>query len=192
MAHPRIVRRVRAVAAVIVVVAGTASADPCAARIDRLAREARRADAWTLDWRLMFTAAAIGETGLAVTPALDRDSQRIAWVGAAQATLAAGGVWLQPLRIEVPTRCEDVARAEERAARDENRSFWLLHAGNLVVNATGAIAIGELTTWPRAGLSFALGYTIGLVQIYTLPKQATTWAIVPAEQGWGAAIRRAF
>lgn len=182
----------RAVAAVIVVLAGTASADPCAARIDRLAREARRADAWTLDWRLLFTAGAIGETALAVTPALDRDTQRVAWVGAAQATLAAGGVWLQPLRVEVPARCEDLDRAEQRAARDENRTFWLLQAGNLVVNAAGAVTIGELTTWPRAGLSFALGYSIGLVQIYTLPKHATTWTVVPAQHGWGVALGRAF
>lgn len=181
----------RAVVAVLWVLAGTAAADPCAARIDRLAREAQRADAWNLQWRLLFTAAAIGETALVITPPLDRDSQRSAWVGAAQATLGAGGMWLLPLRIEVPTRCEDVARAEQRAARDENRSFWLLHAGNLAVNVAGAVAVGELTTWPRAGLSFAIGYAVGLAQIYTLPKDATTWAIAPGP-GYGVAIARTF
>ncbi len=170
--------------AIVMILGSTAAADPCAARTDRLAREAQRTDAWTLDWRLLFTSAAIGETALAITPPLDRDTRRTATVGAIEATLAAGSMWLVPLRIEVPARCEDVAAAEQRAARDENRTFWLLQAGNLAVNAAGAVAVGELTTWPRAGLAFALGYAVGLAQIYTLPKSATTWAIVPTERGF--------
>jgi len=173
---------VRAVAVMMILV-GTAAAEPCASRIDRLAREAKRADSWTLEWRLGLTSVAIAEASLAITPPLDRDTRRTATVGAIQATIAAGSIWLVPLRIEVPTRCEDVAAAEERAARDENRTFWLLQAGNVALNAAGAIAVGELTTWPRAGLSFAAGFAVGLAQIYTLPKTATTWAIVPIDRG---------
>jgi hypothetical protein len=171
---------VRAIAVLILVLGSTAAANPCTAR---LAAEARRADAWTLEWRLLYTSAAIGETALAITPPLDLDTRRIATVGAIQATVAAGGIWLLPLRIDVPERCEDVARAEQRAVRDENRTFWLLQAGNLAINAAGAIAVGELTTWPRAGLSFAVGFTVGLAQIYTLPKDATKWTIVPIDRG---------
>jgi hypothetical protein len=80
----------------------------------------------------------------------------------------------------------------EKARTVERRTFWLLHAGNLVVNTAGLVAVGELTDWPRGAVSFALGYTVGLVQIYTLPRLPAGVAVTPVAGGWAVSIAGAF
>jgi hypothetical protein len=156
---------------------GVAAAGPCAP----LAEEARRADRWNLSWRLILTSAAVGQAALAITPPLDQSTRRAAAVGAAESLVGATGMWVTPLRIDA-TGC-DLERAEAR----ERGTFWTLHAGNLLVNAGGAVALGELTDWSRAAVGFASGYAVGLVQIYTMPRlRDRHWHAVaaPVAHGW--------
>ena len=189
----------RAVALLVLLAGGAAAADPCAAEHAALRQDAERASRWNLSWKLGLTAAAIGEASVAITPLVGRDTRRAAAVGAGAATLGAAGIWLMPLRIDVPDaqRCDRVDAAARLAARDERRTFWKLQIGNLVVNTTSSIVVGELTTWPRAAVGFVLGYSVGLLQIYTLPR--TTWkshpwhaAVLPTDHGWMLAIGRVY
>jgi hypothetical protein len=173
---------VRAVVLVLVWCCGTAAAEPCAS----LAREVRRADRWNLAWRLIYTSTTVGEAAVALTPVADRDTRRAAAVGASQSFLAAAGAWVLPLRLD-RDGCD-----LEKARTVERRTFWLLHAGNLVVNTAGLVAVGELTDWPRGAVSFALGYTVGLVQIYTLPRLPAGVAVTPVAGGWAVSIAGAF
>lgn len=189
-------------AAVLLLALGTgrlASAEPCAAERASLRRDAERAARWNLGWRLGLTAAAIGELSVAITPLVDRDTRRSAWVGAGAATLGAAGIWLMPLRVAEPgtATCDRVDAEARRVAREQRAKFWQLQLGNLVVNATSAIVTGELTTWPRAGIGFALGYSVGLLQIYTLPSE--TWrrhpwhaAVLPTGHGWLVTVGRMY
>ena len=189
----------RAAALLVLLAGGAAAADPCAAELAALRQDAERASRWNLSWRLGLTAAAIGEASVAITPLVDRDTRRTATVGAVTATLGAAGIWLMPVRIDVPApqRCDRVDAAARLVARDERQTFWKFQIGNLVVNTTSAIVVGELTTWQRAAIGFALGYSVGLLQIYTMPR--TTWkshpwhaAVLPTDHGWMLAIGRSY
>ena len=173
--------------------------DPAALRA-HLARESARAARWNLGWRLFYSAVTIGQAAIAITPIVDRDSRRASAVGAAESALGAGSHWLAPLHVEPPVSdsCSALRDAIERAGRNERKTFWLLHVGILAVNATGAVVLGELTTWQRGALSFVLGYSIGLVEAYTLPRgswhEARAWtaAAIPRDGGWTVAVGRAF
>ena len=46
--------------------------------------------------------------------------------------------------------CHDRAALREAAARaadDERDAFWTAHIGGLIVNAAGAVVLGETTGW---------------------------------------------
>lgn len=172
----------RAVVLALVWCCGTAAAEPCAA----LAREVRRADRWNLAWRLIYSSTTVGEAAIALTPVADRDTRRAAAVGAAQSFIGAAGAWVMPLRLD-RDGCD-----LDKAATVERRTFWLLHAGNLVVNIGGTLVLGELTTWPKAAVGFALGYTVGLVQIYTLPRLPAGIAVTPVAGGWSLNVASVF
>lgn len=189
--------------AAVLLACGVASAEPrrsCSTLRLSLELERDRADRWNLAWQLALTGAAIGQSAVAITPVADRGTRMAAWVGAAESAFAAGGSWLLPLRLEAPDDvetldCAEVSAAEDRAARAERRTFWLLHAGNVVVNATGGIVLAELTSWERGALSFALGYSVGLLQIYTLPHPV--WrdsfiTAIPSRGGWTIGMARRF
>jgi hypothetical protein len=131
------VSRVRLVIALgVVALARAAAAEPCGdagALRAELEQESARADHWVLAWRIAYTALAVGELGGAVSGVADHDNTLSLWVGGAKSTLGALGVWLSPLRIDVPPptgdACTDRAALRataERAAADERRSFWLL------------------------------------------------------------------
>lgn len=180
-----------AVAAVPRRAAGEPCSDAGALRLE-LEREATRADRWVLAWRIVYTALAVGELGGAASGAADRDTTRSLWVGGAKSTLGALGFWLSPLRIRVPPAtgdaCYDRAALREAAARaadDERDAFWTAHIGGLIVNAAGAIVLGETTSWRSGLLSFATGYPVGLLSAYTMPR--ASWARV-REPAWTASV----
>jgi hypothetical protein len=173
---------VRVVVLVLVWCCGTAVADPCPS----LAREVRRADRWNLAWRLIYSTTTVGEAAIALTPLLDRDMRRAAAVGAAQSFIGAAGAWVMPLRLD-RDGCD-----LDKAATVERRTFWLLHAGNLVVNIGGTVALAELTSWRNAAPGFAIGYAVGLVQIYTLPRLPAGVAVTPVAGGWSVNVAGTF
>jgi hypothetical protein len=174
---------VRAGLLAAICVARTASAAPCEADSAsiraHLTDEAQRAHRWNLVWGLGFGAAAVGQLALGIDPthSLDRDLEQAAYVGAAKATVGALGHVVTPLVVEVPPpvpdACADLAAlraAAIRTAARERTTFWLNQIGALAVNATGAVVLGERTTWANAGESFALGYAVGLISTYTMPR----------------------
>ena len=170
----------------------TAVAESCEAasalRAD-LERESTRADRWNLAWRIVYTAGAAGQFAIAASGAADHDNTRSLYVGGAKSTLAALGHWFAPLKVHVPLTsgdaCADRAAlraAAERAADDERDAFWSAHLVGLVVNLGGTLVLAEMTSWKVGLTSFALGYPVGLLTTYTMPRASwhrigeTTWA----------------
>jgi hypothetical protein len=179
----------------VLAAARTAAGEPCsdaaALRAD-LERESARADRWVLAWRIVYTALAAGQLGGAAAGAGDRDTTRSLWVGGAESALGALGVWTSPLRIHVPPAtgdaCYDRAALREAAARaadDERDAFWTGHIGGLIVNAAGAVILGETTSWRSGLVSFATGYPVGLISTYTMPR--ASWGRV-REPTWTASV----
>jgi hypothetical protein len=178
----------RVVCLVLVWCCGVAAAQPCLA----LAREQHRADRWNLTWRLLLTSGAIVQTAAALTPPLDQTTRNSAAVGAGKSFIGAAGVWIMPLRLEDGTRCN-----LEHASAVERRTFWLLDAGSFVVNASGAVVEAQLNNWTHAAIGFALGYTVGLVQAFTVPRlhlgsAAVSAIVTPAASGWTLSVGGAF
>ena len=165
--------------------------DAAALRAD-LEKESARARHWVLAWRIVYTASAAGELGIAASGVASHDDTLSAWVGGGKSTLAALGFWLSPLRITVPPAtgdaCYDRAALREAAARaadDERDAFWTAHIGGLIVNAGAAILLAETASWRTALLSFATGYPVGLLSTYTMPR--ASWARV-REPAWTASV----
>lgn len=169
-------------------VARSASAAPCEAEAAairaHLTDEAARAHRWNVGWGVGFGAAAVGQlvVGLDPSHSFDRDLEEAAYVGAAKSTLGALGHVVTPLVVEVPApvpggdACADLTALRAAAAHTaahERTTFWLLHFGGLVVNAAGAVVLGERTNWANAGESFVLGYAVGTISTYTMPRG--TW-----------------
>ena len=157
-----------------------------------LERESRRVDRWVLAWRIVYTAAAAGELGIAASGVASHDNTLSAWVGGGKSTLAALGFWLTPLRIKVPPATGDACfdraalrAAAERAAADERDAFWTAHIGGLIVNAGATLLLAETTSWKTGLLSFATGYPVGLLSTYTMPR--ASWARV-REPVWTASV----
>jgi hypothetical protein len=179
----------------VLALAHRAAGEPCGdagALRAELEHESARAERWVLAWRIVYTAVAVGEIGGAVSGAADRDTTRSLWVGGAKSTLGALGFWVTPLRIELPPATGDACidraalrTAAERAAAAERRTFWTAHIGGLIVNAAGAIVLGETTSWRAGLLSFATGYPVGLLSTYTMPR--ASWARV-REPVWTASV----
>jgi hypothetical protein len=176
----------------VIGLARTAAAESCEAasalRAD-LEREATRADRWNLAWRIVYTAGAAAQFGIAASGAVGHDDTRSLYVGGAKSTLAALGHWFAPLRVRVPhttgDACADRAAlraAAERAADDERDAFWSAHLIGLAVNAGATVLLAEMTSWKTGLTSFAIGYPVGLLTTYTMPRASwhrvseTTWA----------------
>lgn len=171
--------------------AGDPCSDPAALRAD-LEHESARVDRWVLAWRIVYTAAAAGEFGIAASGVAGHDTTVSAWVGGGKSALAALGYWVTPLRIKVPLptgdACYDRAALREAAARaadDERDAFWTAHIGGLIVNAGAFILLAETTSWKTGLQSFATGYPVGLLSTYTMPR--TSWARV-REPAWTASV----
>jgi len=152
----------------------------------------------------VFTTAAVGSLAVAVANPFPELRDGL-YVSAGKAGIAAIARWITPLDIEVPPPpnpdpCADVAalRAEiKRIARKERQFFWLGHIAGIVLNGAGAIIIAELgNPVGQAMLSVGVGYPVGLLTNYTMPRG--TWhlyrerehewnvAIMPHRDGWFA------
>ena len=166
-------------------------ADASAWRAD-LEGEARRADHWNLAWRITHTTLAVGQLVGAASGVADRDTTQGLWVGGVESALGALGAWLMPLRIRVPARIPDacadlnaVHEAARRAAIDEHEAFVAGHIGGLIVNAAGGLVVAERVSWQSGLVSFATGYAVGLLNIYTMPR--ASWGHF-RERGWTAGV----
>lgn len=165
-----------------------------------LEHEVPRANLWNWAWRITFSVAAVGSLSVAIANPLPELRDGL-FVSAGKATIAAAARWIMPLDIEVPPAtadpCADVAalRAEvTRIAKKERRFFWLGHIAGVVLNAAGAIIIAERGSVDQGLLSVAVGYPVGLLSNYTMPR--ATWglwrerspewniAVVPRSDGW--------
>jgi hypothetical protein len=171
--------------------ARAAVAEPCgdasALRAD-LERESLHADRWNLAWGIGFTASAVGQFAAAASGRLAHDNTQALWVGGVKSSLGAVVRWFLPLRIDVPAATGDTCAdrtalraVAERAARDERQMFWLSHLGGLAVNLGGTLVIAERTSWQTGLLSFAIGYPVGLLGTYTMPR--ASWGRI-REPAW--------
>jgi hypothetical protein len=199
-----------AVAAVLVLTTASARAEPCAdpsALRAALEHEAARAEAWNLAWQIGYTATALGQAGLAVSVDLSHDNTQGLWVGSVKSALGAIASFAAPLRIEIPAatadRCADrtaLRAAAEQAAERERRMFWLGHAGGLGVNLAVSAILAATSSWKAAATSFAIGYPIALLNVYTMPRAswrrvrepAWTAGVAPLDAGWSVVLAGRF
>lgn len=177
--------------AVVICLAAPAAAEPCdpaaaaeaAAAIDaHLAREARRARRWDNAWAITFAGLAAGQGALIAaewTPTgFDDDIEAGLWVGVGKSVVGAASHLVLRLKVVRPERtgdaCADLAAAERalrETARNERRTFWLDHLGSFALNAAGLVLLGtRYDTWEEGLKSFALGYPVGLLSVYTQPR----------------------
>ncbi|HEX7702113.1 MAG TPA: hypothetical protein VF403_15355, partial [Kofleriaceae bacterium] len=90
--------------------------------------------------------------------------------------------------------CTDATalRAARVKAGDAERTlFYAGHLGNFVVNLGGSLLLARATTWRAGVIAFAIGYPIGLLNTYTMPRaswHAVRVVAVPVAEG-GVAIR---
>ena len=152
------------------------SAAPC-----DLPDEAAHFHRWKLGWTLTYGALTAGQTGLALARwnplgTYDRQFRDTLIVGAVESGLGTLGMLLAP-GVEDATTCE-------KAGTIERTLFWGSHDGNLVVNAAGSLILARETTWSAGLVSFALGYPIGLLNTYTMPRGAWhAMRLVPTGNG---------
>ena len=160
-----------------------AAAEPC----PQLAHEQQRAHRWDVTWGLLMTSAFVVQGAAALTPPLPREVRIGAAVGAGKSFLGAAGHWVLPLRLG--DGCD-----LDHAATVERQNFWLLHIGAFVVNAGGFVAEAELSDWQHAAVSAAVGYAVGLAQVYTMPRihRDVTAIVTPAAGGWSLSLAGAF
>lgn len=168
--------RIIGVLGVLLVAARSASAVPCdlpAGEVDHFAR-------WRVGWTVTYGALTVGQASLALAHwnplgTYDDKFRDTLVVGAVESGLGTLGMVLAP----------GIAGATcEKAGEVERALFWGGHAGNLVVNVAGSLILAHETTWSAGLVSFALGYPIGLLNTYTLPRGAWhAWRLVPTGNG---------
>ncbi len=151
--------------------AGRPAAADCEAIRARLAADSTRAHQWNLAWGLGFTGATVLQAAIAVTPIseVQRDAMI---VGAAKSGIGMIVHAILPLRIATPTSCAEADAIQVKAGRDERRLFFLNHLGGLALNLAGAVILSERHSLREGAISFALGWPIGLLHAYTLPRSS--------------------
>ncbi|CAN5572122.1 hypothetical protein BH11MYX1_BH11MYX1_20000 [soil metagenome] len=171
-----------ALAVVLLARSAHADCDPVSLRA-QLTAEAIRMDHWRYGWSIAYGAATAAQLALVVGTynplgAHDRDYRDANLVGAAQSAIASVASLLAP-RIDVPDpeadACADLIAlrsARARAGTRERLLFWGGHVGNLVVNLAASAVLAADTTWSAAILAFAIGYPIGLLNTYTMPRDS--------------------
>ena len=150
----------------------------------------RRADKWNFAWRLTFTSASVVTLGVAAwNPVPDlRDGL---YVSSGKAAIGALARWVLPLNIDVPEpdadTCADVAalrKAVTKAGKRERDLFWTGHIGGILVNLGGAGILWYRDSFGNALLSIAVGYPVGLLSNYTMPR--SSWKLA-RERNWTVA-----
>lgn len=191
-----------------------AHADECATETANelrahLQAQQRKADNWNLAWRITFTGAAAATFAVGAAnpfPSL----QTGLYASGGKATIGALARWILPLRVHVPEpsgdACADLAalRAElRRVARKERSLFWMGHIGGALVNLGGAAYVWYYDSTGKALLSIAIGYPVGLLSNYTMPRGAwhkyrdstftvTTATAMPHGDGWVVTLGGSF
>jgi hypothetical protein len=158
----------------------------------------RRASQWNFAWRLTFTAASVGSFAVAVADPFPELRDGL-YVSGGKAAIGALARWIMPLRIDVPEAnadpCADVQAlrgAVADAAKQERQNFYLGHVGGILVNLGGAAIIWRRATLGQALLSIAIGYPVGLLSNYTMPRSSwrlhreRSWTVgaMPQQGGW--------
>lgn len=182
---------------VVVLAARSAAAQPAcdpheAAELRAHLTEARHnARTWNTVWGVAFTASAVGSFALAISD-VKPELTAGAYVSGAKASVGALARWIMPLHVEVPEPsadpCADVAAlrmAVTRAAKQERAAFYLGHVGGLAINAAGFVIIWKEATLGQAILSVAIGYPVGLLSNYTMPR--STWHLW-RERDWSVVV----
>ncbi len=148
----------------------------------RLGSEGGRVRTWQLWWSVGYGALTAGQ--LAAIPLTEDPGARADWaVGAASAAIGLGLVLLFPpdvgssearLASLPPDGCPALAEAERllesAAASEAAQTGWLVHAGNLVLNAGLGLVLGlGWQRWESAAWTFAIGAGLGEATILTQP-----------------------
>lgn len=159
----------------LLLLGATVHAAPC--------EEAHRFATWKWGWAIAYGGLTGAQLGLAAAHAnplgpYDDRFRDTLYVGAVESGLGSIAMVLTP-----GLTCD---AAKDAAA--ERTLFFAGHAGNLLVNAAGALILAHYATWSDAALAFAVGYPIGLVNTYTMPRGS--WHLIPT--GNGLAIAGSF
>jgi hypothetical protein len=202
---------VRVIVVLLVLGRGARAEAPCdpAEAADlraHLTSQARNANTWNWAWRITFTGGAVGTLAFALADTFPELRDNF-YVTSGKAAVGALARWFLPLHVEVPAEnadvCADVAalrRALEKAAKRERSLFWTGHIGGILVNVGGAWIITERATLGKGLLSIAVGYPIGLLSNYTMPRgswhrwRERTWTatVVPHRDGYIVSVGGAF
>jgi hypothetical protein len=181
---------------VVLALSNAAVAAPCEAdatelRAD-LKREARRSRIWNWSWRITYTVAAGVQLGIAASGEASRDDEQSLWVGGVKSTLGALNAWLSPPYIEVaaPTGDACIDMSQLRGARERNASRQRIamvaaHISGLIVHGIGTLVLAERVSWKAGLTSFALGYPVTLLNIYTMPRASLRRT---RESAWTAGV----
>lgn len=175
---------------------------PCVAEAtelrEHLEGQASKANTWNWAWRGIFTGAAVA-TGVlgAIDPVPEWNLKYGLYGSAGKAGVGALARWILPLRIHVPDAsgdaCTDVAALRKeikRVAKKQKGLFWMGHIGGLLVNLGGAAYVYYYDGLGKAGLSIAIGYPVGALSNYTMPRGS--WKLYrERESAWSQAAASA-
>ncbi len=155
-----------------------------------LANEAVAADQWGVTWASIFGAAAVAQAGFAVGsfnplgPNADR-SDLANYIGASKAMIGFLARTVTPLRVQTVSAAQlaaapnDCARAQlayaalRKTARREKQAFFLSHSGGIALHLIGSAILLRNDATREAIVSFAIGYPVGLLHNYLMPR--TSW-----------------
>lgn len=168
-----------------------------------LTEQAGKADTWNLAWRLTFTGAAVATLAVGLADPFPSLREGL-YASSGKATIGALARWILPLRIRVPGEtgdaCADIAMLRKeirRVARKERSLFYMGHVGGIAVNLGGAAYVWWRDSFGKGLLSIAVGYPVGLLSNYTMPRgtwklyreREAAWSVtavtaMPRDDGW--------
>jgi hypothetical protein len=171
----------------------------------RLARQAHKAAVWDHGWAIGFGVLAVGQAGMGIgewVPGrpFDDDARAGVWVGAAKSAIGSLSHLVLPLKIvrgggetEPCAHLAASAHALAESAKHEKEVFWLNHVGSLALNVGGALVLGlGFDAWKEGLMSFAIGYPVGLLSVYTQPRGAWHARVVRTADYTGLAVAGTF